>query len=84
MLYMLRKINCCVCVLRMKQKSNVFRGKLCPPICKLIWHARLLLFKGVTMQFIDYFKGDHAQTHFRSHFEITKCCGYIEYKVKVI
>ena len=33
---------------------------------------------------INYFKGEHAQTQFWSNFEITKCCGYREYKVKVI
>ena len=27
---------------------------------------------------INYFKGEHAQTQFRSNFEITKCCGYGE------
>ena len=26
----------------------------------------------------------HAQTQFWVNFEITKCCGYLEYKVKVI
>ena len=33
---------------------------------------------------INYFKGEHALTQFWSNFEITKCCGYREYKVKVI
>ena len=33
---------------------------------------------------INYFKEEHAQTQFRSNFEIAKCCGYREYKVKVI
>ena len=33
---------------------------------------------------INYFKGEHAQTQFWSNFEITKCCGYLGYKVKVI
>ena len=28
-------------------------------------------------------KGEHAQTQFWSNFEITKCCGYREVKVKV-
>ena len=31
-----------------------------------------------------YFKGEHAQTQFRSNVENTKCCGYLQYKVKVI
>ena len=29
-------------------------------------------------------KGEHVQTQFWSNFEITKCSGYREYKVKVI
>ena len=29
-------------------------------------------------------EGEHAQTQFRSNFEITNCCGFLEYKVKVI
>ena len=33
---------------------------------------------------INYFKGEHAQTQFWSNFENTKCCGYIEYKIRVI
>ena len=33
---------------------------------------------------INYFKGEHAQTQFWSKFEITKCCGDLEHKVKVI
>ena len=36
------------------------------------------------LKFINYFKGEHAQTQFWSNFEITKCCGYRGYKVKVI
>ena len=31
-----------------------------------------------------YFKGERAQTQFWSNFEITKWCGYREYKVQVI
>ena len=45
--------------------------------------ACLLLFI-VPQCFINYFKGEHAQTQLWSNFEITKCCGYREYKVKVI
>ena len=33
---------------------------------------------------INYFKGEHAQTQFWSNFEITKCYGGLEHKVKVI
>ena len=36
------------------------------------------------LKFINYFRGEHAQTQFWSNFEITKCCGYLGYKVKVI
>ena len=31
-----------------------------------------------------FHRGEQAQTQFWSNFEITKCCGYHEYKVKVI
>ena len=44
--------------------------------------ACLLLFI-VSQRSIIYFKGEHAQTQFMSNFEITKCCGYREYKAKV-
>ena len=33
---------------------------------------------------INFFKGEHAQKQFCSNSEIKKCCGYHEYKVKVI
>ena len=34
---------------------------------------------------INYdFKGKHAQTQFWSNFEIRKCCGDLEHKVKFI
>ena len=33
---------------------------------------------------INYFKGEHAQTQFWPNFKITKFCGYLIYKVKVI
>ena len=33
---------------------------------------------------VQVFKGEHIHTQFSSNFEITKCCGYREYKVKVI
>ena len=45
--------------------------------------ACLLLFI-VSHCSINYFKGEHAQKQFWSNFEIKKCCGYREYKVKVI
>ena len=32
------------------------------------------------MKSINYYKGEHAQTQFWSNFEITKCCGYLEYQ----
>ena len=34
--------------------------------------------------FINYFKGDHAQTQFWSKFEITKCGGDLEHNAKFI
>ena len=54
-----------------------------PPNRSLSRQASLLLFI-VSQWSITNFKGEHAQTQFWSNFEITKCCGYREYKVKVI
>ena len=54
-----------------------------PPNHNFSRQACLLLFI-VSHWSINYFKGEHAQTQFWSNFEITKCCGYREYKVKVI
>ena len=34
------------------------------------------------LKFINFFKGEHAQIQFWSKFEITKCCGDLEHKVK--
>ena len=30
------------------------------------------------------FQGEHAKTQFMSNYEYTKCCGYLEYKLRVI
>ena len=58
-----------------------------PPQPQIKLASMLTALYCVTMikaEIINYFKGEHAQTQFWSNFEITKCCGYLEYKVKVI
>ena len=54
-----------------------------PPNRSLSRQASLLLFI-VSQWSITNFKGEHVQTQFGSNFENTKCCGYCEYKLKVI
>ena len=36
------------------------------------------------LKFVNYFKGEHAKTQVWSNYEITKCCGFLGYQVKVI
>ena len=38
----------------------------------------------IQLKSTNYLKKEHAQTQFWSIFENTKCCGYLECKVKVI
>ena len=63
-------------------EKQCFQRKIMSP-CNLSWQACLLLFF-VSQWSINYFKEEHAQTQFWPNFEITKCCGYREYKVKAI
>ena len=33
----------------------------------------------IQAEICHYFRGEHAQTQLGSNFEITKCCGYLEF-----
>ena len=68
--------------------KQCFQRKTMSSNHKLSWQACLLLFivsQRYRLKSINSFKGEYAQTQFWSNFEITKCCGYLEYiMVKVI
>ena len=51
--------------------------KLCQQACLLLF----IVSQWYRLESINYFKREHAQTQFWSSFEITKCWGYLEYKV---
>ena len=68
--------------------KQCFQRKTMPPKLQIDLASILTVLYCVTMmqaeKFINYFKGEHEQTQFWSNFKYTKCCGYLEYKVKVI